>query len=605
MSERFPQLVLILIVLCSSLPFIQQAFHLDDRLYLEIADNILNKPFFPFDYLIVFEGLVAPDTASHGHLPLVSYYIAFLKVVTGSDSEWVYHLAFLVFPLLGAVGFYDLAKGHLRFPLPAACLLALSPAFFVSSHTLMMDVPLVAFWIFCLSRFLRICEGRGARLDWVLCASSLLAAAFVSMLTAGLLVLMAAYLLINGGVKGGYLPAGRQFWPMVGLLSLPIWLWLIWHLRAYFHYDRLVLINTFLLMSKREAFSWELMGTKSLSFILNVGGTFLFPLALWYGFARRFSVRIMLLVFILSFVPFYALFTGWTWIQIFLFALFLSSGLLVLWHLLYLIVGFLAWGWNELLLSGFGQLAHSFGELCSPVPAGPNSPQQLEIVRLRKRELLFLLWFLGIAFTCLIAYYIGSVRYTLLALPPLLLLWMRALERRIQEIYFLRNLIWTSVILTAVYSMLIGYGDYRFAETYRRSSEEITRQYAQPGRTLWYSGEWGFRYYFERKGAELLASDRVGPKLGDVIIKPYLATPWVTLYDGPEYSELLDQHTPLLEYPLRILDFSSHAGFYSSWFGLLPFSITSGERWEWFNVFRVIKEYDGPIPEPGKYPLGR
>ena len=190
-------------MLCGSLPFIQQAFHLDDRIYLEIADNILKNPWFPFDYLIVFEGLVAPDAASHGHLPLISYYLAFLKVVTGSDNEWVYHLAFLVFPLLGVVGFYDLAKGYLRFPLPAACLLAFSPAFFVSSHTLMTDVPLVAFWVFCLSRFLRICEGQAGRHDWLLCVLSLLAAAFVSMLTAGLIILMAAYLIINGCIKEG------------------------------------------------------------------------------------------------------------------------------------------------------------------------------------------------------------------------------------------------------------------------------------------------------------------------------------------------------------------------------------------------------------------
>lgn len=605
MPERFPRVILILFVLCGSLPFIQQAIHLDDRIYLEIADNILNKPFFPFDYLIVFEGLVAPDAASHGHLPLISYYLAFLKVVTGSESEWVYHLAFLVFPLLGAVGFYDLARGYLRFPLPAACLLVISPAFFVSSHTLMTDVPLVAFWVFCLSRFLRICEGQGIRLDWVLCVVTLLAAAFISMLTAGLIILMAAYLVINGGVKGGRQPAASRFWPIFGLFSLPILLWLIWVLRAYFHYDRFVLINTFLLMSKHEAFSWELIGTKSLSFLLNVGGTFLFPLALWCGFARRISLRVMLFIFLLSFVPFYALFTDWTWIQIFLFALFLSSGLLVLWHLFCLSLGFLAWGWTESLLSGFGQLAHSYGELRSPVPEGPNSPQQKEMVRLRNRDLLCLLWFLGIVVTCLMAYYIGSVRYTLLALPPLLLLWMRALETRIQKIYFLRNLIWTSVILTAIYSVLIGYGDYRFAEAYRRSSEEITSQYAQPGQTFWYSGEWGFRYYFERNGAKLLTADGVGPKIGDLIIKPYLATPWVTLYDGPEYSELLDQQVPFMDYPVRILDFSSHAGFYSSWFGFLPFSITSGERWEWFNVFRVIKEYDGPIPEPQRYPLGR
>lgn len=604
-SELFPRLVLILVVLLGSIPFIGQAFHLDDRIYLEIAENILSKPFFPFDYLISFEGLVAPDAASHGHLPLISYYLAFLKLVTGSNSEWIYHLAFLAFPLLGAIGFYDLAKNYLRFPLPAAYLLAFSPAFFVSSHTLMTDVPLVAFWIFCLSRFLRICEGHSKRWDWVSCALSLLAAAFTSMLTVGLIVLMVSFLIINGRVKNNRLVTGREFWLVAVLLSLPILLWLVWYLRAYFHYDRFVLTNIFLYMGKREAFSWELMGMKGLSAILNVGGTFLFPLFLWCGFAGRTSVRVFLLIALFSFVPFYALFTGWTWVQISMFSLFFSSGLIVVWYLLYLSASVLRWGWNVLQFPELDYLPYSPGKLLSSVSEESGVTKQGEMVRLRNLELLWVLWFLGIIFTCLVAYHIGAVRYTLLALPPLLLLWMKALETRIHNGYFLRNLIWTSVVVTAIYSMLIGYGDYRFAESYRQSSEEITRQYTQPERTLWYAGEWGFRYYFEQNGARLLTANAVGPRIGDLIIKPYLATPWVTLYDVPEYSELLEQHVAFSDSPLRTLDFSSHAGFYSSWFGILPFSITSGERWEWFNVFRVIKEYDGPTPKRQRYPLGR
>ncbi len=228
MSERSPRFILILVLLCGSLPFIHQAFHIDDRIYLEIADNILEKPLFPYDYPLVFEGMLLPDLASHTHLPLTSYYIALLKALTGNESEWIYHLAFLVFPLIAAVGFYDLAEGYLRFRLPAVCLLIVSPAFFVLSHTLMPDVPLLAFWIFCLSRFLRICAGQAKVWDWTLCALGLLAASFLSLVSAGLIVLMAAYWLIH--VEKG--KKSSQLWPVVCLLSLPVLLWLFWYLRA-------------------------------------------------------------------------------------------------------------------------------------------------------------------------------------------------------------------------------------------------------------------------------------------------------------------------------------------------------------------------------------
>lgn len=85
--------------------------------------------------------------------------------------------------------------------------------------------------------------------------------------------------------------------------------------------------------------------------------------------------------------------------------------------------------------------------------------------------------------------------------------------------------------------------------------------------------------------------------VGDVIIKPYIASPWVTLYDGDEYTDLLEQKIADEPFPLRILDFSSHAGFYSTGWGFLPYSYSLGENWEWFNVFRIKKQYSGPLPE--------
>ena len=553
--SRFPPaVILILIVGATHLPFLSQAFHIDDRIYLEVADNALSKPFFPYDYLLVFEGVEASDASSHSHLPLTSYYLALVMAVTGSPSEWVYHMSFLIFPILAGLGFYDLARRYTRFPLAAACLLLLAPAFLVLSHTLMSDVPFWAFWILTLSRFLRIRDGGASRLDWVVCALSLVAASFVSLLTVGLILLMGAHLLRDRN-------SSRVSWHWALILALPLLVWFLWYFRAYLHYDRFVLASTALHMAKRAAFSWDGLAQRILSFILNLGGTFLFPLSLWWAFLGRISLRVFIWIFLLSFVPFYLWWEQWSWTHISFFSILFSSGLSVLWRF-------------------------------SREAINPLSTEN------RASWILLSLWFWGALAIGLILYYSGSVRYAALALPPAVLFWIANLERRFQNEYLTRNLVWLAVGLTAAYSLTIAHADYQFANVYRQTSQDIARRYAQTGRTIWYTGEWGFRYYMDASGARILRRIGNEPKPGDIIVKPYLATPWVTLFDSDEYLDLLEQREAQMDSPIRILDFASHAGFYSSGWGILPFSPSSGEPWEWFNIFQVKKAYAGPIPEP-------
>ena len=553
-SRFSPTLILLLLVAATHLPFIFQAFHIDDRIYLEVAENALSKPFFPYDYLPVFEGMGASDAASHSHLPLTSYYLALVMAVTGSQSEWVYHLSFLVFPILAGFGFYDLARRYTRFPLAATCLLLLAPAFLVLSHTLMSDVPFWALWILTLSRFLRIRDRSANRWDWLVCALSLVAASFVSLLTVGLILLMGAHLLLERN-------SSRISWHWALILALPLLVWFLWYFRAYLHYDRFVLASTALHMAKRAAFSWDGLAQRILSFILNLGGTFLFPLTLWWAFAGRISVRVFIWVFFLCFVPFYLWWDNWSWTHICLFSVLFASGLSVVWAFI-------------------RQTVY------------PLSSEN------RASWILLSLWFWGALAICLVLYYSGSVRYAALALPPTILLWMAKLEDRFRSQYLLRNLLWLSIGLTAVYSLTVAHADYQFANVYRQTSQAIAQRYAQTGRTIWYTGEWGFRYYMNANGARILRRIGNEPKPGDIIVKPYLATPWVTLFDSDEYLALLEQRKAQMAGPIRILDFASHAGFYSSGWGILPFSLSSGEPWEWFNIFQVKKAYTGPIPEP-------
>ncbi|HXK60707.1 MAG TPA: glycosyltransferase family 39 protein [Acidobacteriota bacterium] len=565
-----PYLLLALLVGIVCLPFIDQPFHIDDRIYLEVADNILKKPLYPYDYPAIHEGFQAPDAASHSHLPLTSYYLALVKVLAGSDREWPFHLAFLVFPILAAWGMYDLAGRFVRLPLAAAALLVVSPVFLVLSHTLMTDVPLLCFWILAFSRFLRIQDETMRRADWAILVLSLLGGAFISLTT-----IIPVSVFAFGAVVTGRPADQRTRRQLAVVLALPFVLWFLWFLLAYVHYGRFVLIRTFQHMNHRAAFDWGLIQLKGLSFVLNIGGVFTMPVVAWIALARGFRLRVALLVFGCAFIPFYSWVSGWSWPDTFLFALFLSTGVLILASLAVLLPGKLR-------------------SLIPPYQAG-------EVAASRKQAqswgLLFL-WFGAVLVACLVIYYSGSVRYTLPALPVIILLVLAQLER-VSGDYFRRNLVSLVVLLTAVYSLWISVGDYRFASVYRDAAAELSQSYARPAHSIWITGEWGFRHYMNRAGARTLLQTATGPKAGDVIIKPRIAMPWVTLYDPREYTDLVEQRHVKSSSRIRLLDFSSHAGFYSTGWGVLPFSIRKADdRWEWFNIYRVKKEYEGPVPEP-------
>jgi len=550
---RNPYLLLALLVGGVCLPFVNQPFHIDDRIYLEVADNILDKPFYPYDYPAVYEGFEAPDAASHSHLPLTSYYLAAIKALTGTDHEWVFHLAFLIFPILAAWGMYDLAGRFVRFPLAAAALLVVSPVFLVLSHTLMTEVPLLSLWIVAFSRFFRVMDGSARKSDWMILTATVIAAAFISV-TAIIPVFLFAFAAVVSGRPER--PESRRLLSL--LLGLPFVVWFLWFLLAYHHYRRFVLVNTFLHMNQRAAFDWGLFGVKALSFVLNLGALFLLPLLVWIAFAWGFRLRVALSVFFMAFVPFYTWVSGWFWPQTLLFAVFLSTGLLIV-----------------------GALIAS--------------------VRIKTLDApgwwVLLLWFGAVLAACLVLYYSGSARYTLGVLPVIVLITLRHLEHRIKEEYFLRNLLCLGVLLTGAYSLWISVADYRFAQVYSEVASELSAKYARPGRVIWITGEWGFRYYMNRAGARTLLQTTTGPEADDIIIKPYVAMPWVTLYDTGEYTELVEQRYAKTESRVRLLDFASHAGFYSTGWGLLPFSVKRDESWEWFNVFRVKKPYQGQIPK--------
>ena len=230
-------------------------------------------------------------------------------------------------------------------------------------------------------------------------------------------------------------------------------------------------------------------------------------------------------VFFLAFIPAYLWYPEWPWLQAFLFAGFLTTALLTI-----IKIG-----------EGAGRVWQNFWS-CKDSPERVFWRGSGTVLSDHSRALLgvLFLWFWGILAACCLVFYSGSVRYAVLALPAFLLLWQYALETA-HSSRTAKSALLLSLALTLPYSLAIASADYRFAEVYREESARILEHLGNQNQQIWYTGEWGFRYYMEKLGARPLTKTGVEPVAGNIIVKPYIALPWITLYDSDEFVRLLEQ----------------------------------------------------------------
>ena len=158
--------ILVLIVAACAIPFLGQPFHMDDNFYMDMARNAQAKPLFPNDTPYVFQGMRSPDMGSHTHPLFQTYFLATIMHFFGEGpgKEWIYHLFALLYPLIAALSFYFICARLLDRPLWPSALFACSPLFLVMQHTLMTDIPMLAFWLAAVCCFLYATDQRKAGL---------------------------------------------------------------------------------------------------------------------------------------------------------------------------------------------------------------------------------------------------------------------------------------------------------------------------------------------------------------------------------------------------------------------------------------------------------
>lgn len=524
--------------------FIGKALHIDDAFTVCIAKAIIQS------------SIDVPQVFSHNPI-LLGYYYAPIVNFLGEQEQWL-HLFYLPFTLLAVLGMYFLSIRFAEGGLLPVALLVVSPAFILTSHGIMLDMPLLAFFLLSLACFIYGTDRDDQRLVLV---SSLLAGMTALVKYSGLMLipLMVIYSLLRGKKN-------------ISFVLVPLAMFLLWCVHNMLFYRSLSFLDA--LASRARALTAEELLLRVLSCLSLLSGT---ALSLFYFmplFLRRKEYqRVLFFSFPVTLVPFLLqkVFNGYTLLErSFLALLFLCSCFFI---------------------------AVIFGALVHPsVQPGVKSDGQ----RVPERDRVFLaLWFIVLLVFTVVSQFLAA-RFVLLLFPPLLLFAYREcrLSRPLKK-----GLVVAACLILAI-SAILAVGDYRFAGVYRdfvlRLKAKVSDRH---GIAFCYNSffpfySWGYGYYLythfrDAMSVDIEAALKKGGLLYVVPREPVL--PLVLDNSCPRYFSEMGyerREAGTVEYRGRVTlqHTATHAGFYSHGWGLLPYSVRPrGVILERFALYSLSK----------------
>lgn len=554
-KDLYNVLLISFLVLLLTLPFINKPFHIDDNVFIYQARHLIKEPLDPysFDLSPVRQGMTFISDP-----PLISYYIAVIIYLFG-ESEWILHLSYVLFSLLIGILTYFISKKFVRKSLYPALFLVASTAFIISSHSVMLDIPFLAFFLLSVAFFIHGIDSNKSHLI------------FFGALFCGLAYLIKYIGLIIIPILALYALYKKKFKPLLYLI-IPIITIVLWNYYTFKIYGAIHNIEILgWLFHSQTPFSPNSIILKLITNSTYLGGATLFPLMLIYPFIIKTKNRlvyflIIMLAIITSIVLYFISSTfayRYTIPQLLLFAFFLSTGL----FFLFVIIRY----YSHIIQKLFKikNIKNIFND--------NNYINNLFLVS----------WFL-ITFLFITVVAGGAVRYITLIMPPMMIMYFKIFEDyRIINAIYLRHFIFLGLLLTSALSISVAYADYVFADAYRDFSKTAS-VYKSNDNRIWFSGQLGFKYYMEKKGYTELSSKDNSPNKGDVIIKAQIPTPRGFSPLLIERMILIDAQSYKSIWPIRVQNPESRAGFYTYGGGFLPYSISKNSL-ENFEIYMVVK----------------
>lgn len=549
-------LVVSLATLGCLLPFVNKAFHIDDTLFLLVGQQVRQHPLDFYGFEVNWYKTAMPMAYVTKNPPLASYYAAAASLALGW-SEVGLHLAFLV-PALGVSwGTYRLAQRYCGRPVLASLVAIFTPAFLVSSTSIMCDTMMLCFWVWAVEWWERGLDGRGA--PAFVASALLIGLGFLTKYFAiSLVPLLAVYTLFR---------RRRLDWSLLALV-IPIVLALAYGMLTAKLYGKDLVRDA---MAYAQDVQWRASFFASPLAKTTIGLTFaggciaapafFFPI-LW---PRRVWFLALLMMLVI----------GW--------ALFLAGRLgpsvlkpdpekpelidYVRWESIAQA--------SVLAAAGVHLLGLAAWDLWS---------------RRDSTSVLLALWLGGaFVFTAFVNWTVNA-RSILPAAPVAGIL----VARRLDQLGWFRSGLRDWRLLAplggaAALALAVANADYQFAGAARTAAKSLADRYATPGRTLWYEGHWGFQHYMDERGARFLDIKRTDCRPGDVVVIP--------LNNCEQFGVPDDRSKALPEYRIRTSTWiaTMHqtrlAGFYANGVGPLPFSFgpVPPDRYLLYEVTKPIR----------------
>lgn len=529
---RRPVLLLMLIVLGLTLPFVAKPVHIDDTFVLHITQQILETPTDPFGTEIDWFGHLAPIWKATTNPPLVSYWLAPVAATFG-EREIPLHLALVPFYLLFAWGAFSLARRFVAHPWLPVLFLVLSAPFLVSGN-LMRDVPAAGLAVAGMALFIRGIDGGSSAqcaIGGVLLGLSILAKYSMGVV----LPVAALYVLLRRKPKAG-------LWLGIPALIVGAWCLQTWLLYGHIHPLYLLLER-----SSDSNIAWE---DKFFSGLTILGSAlFLQPVIVYLGAATR------------SWKMLAAIAVSAVGVGLWAYGFYASD----------FDVQFQLWLFLGLVLV-IGAVRSAANERFSP-------------------ETVFLgVWFLAHLTFSVFFVPFQAVRHLLIALVPLLILLFRWFETSPRRWGAVRNLAVAVLCLQGVVAIAVHVADYQYADSYREFARRAVRMFHDRPGKVWFVGHWGWQFYADQEGFRMMNRDGPYPKAGDYLIWPEKVHIGDAMSANPELRSRLElQHEFVYRsgLPIRTMSVQARAGFYAVIRRRIPYRFAIAPL-EIFRVYRVV-----------------
>jgi hypothetical protein len=539
MSITRQRLLVFLIPLFLSMPFLNRAYFVDDSYFVEIASWLKDHPTQPYHFRADDAGPQNRGWEEDGFVRMVNplfhhYYLALLLKAEGDEAgsaghEWFLRLGCVLLSCFAALFIFGLARRFTAYPLWATLLVLVTPAFWLTSHSLLIDSTAGFLFVGALYFYIRSTETDSAGLS--LASGVFMGAAFLTKYPTLLLIPLTLVWALFRWKK-----LSRRwifFLPMlIGLMMLGAYQ--MWTAELYGRPH--ILAASARMVS---VFGWP----KLLVFLVFYSGTLILPLIAWGAVGIKRAALYLGLVAGLTY--FFASAVG----------------------------GFEL---SQAVLMGFWTVSTVLFLMAFVLERG---------AWVYPRDYFVFAWIVGFFLMMFVVMGWVAARYYTIVVPATAFLAVRLIEikwpHRAVAVF---KALFVFVFLCGA---ALAYADYRQANTMRRVAVELKENGFSGGERHFFLGDSFISSYLKHDGW-VPCFPQTELKAGDWVLAREITMPLIWFYRKPlELKEIAHFEYPTV-FPVKVMHFRGSAGFYASIWGALPFTFYQGP-WERFKLYEVVK----------------